>query len=98
MLSRILKPRRALAHGEPVAEVISVGIPGQDGLAQASLFDTMRRAGEQANLTEEEVECLAVEAVRAVRAEDSAQGRCGQSSTRTYWLGAISRGVGCRAE
>src|SRR5882762_8471518 len=54
-------------HGEPVAAVVPMRIYQQWKRRRESLFATLRRGAERANLSEEEANALAAKAVRAVR-------------------------------
>jgi prevent-host-death family protein len=56
-------------HGEPVAAVVPMRIYEQWKRRRESLFATLRRGAERANLSEEEANALAAEAVRAVRSQ-----------------------------
>jgi prevent-host-death family protein len=54
-------------HGEPVAAVVPMRIYQQWKRRREALFAKLRLAAERANLSEEEANALAAEAVRAVR-------------------------------
>ena len=54
-------------HGEPVAAVVPMEVYQQWKMSRETFFATARAAAEQANLSEEEADALAAEAVRAVR-------------------------------
>ncbi len=55
-------------HGEPVAVVVPLHVYEQWQRSRQSFFDKMRVAAERANMSPEEADALAEEAVRAVRA------------------------------
>jgi prevent-host-death family protein len=55
-------------HGEPVAAVVPIDVYNQWKRSRAEFFERMRRAAEQADLSPEEADQLAAEAVMAVRA------------------------------
>lgn len=55
-------------HGEPVAAVVPIEVYEQWKRARNKFFDRLRAASEQSNLTPEEADHLANEAVEAIRA------------------------------
>ncbi len=58
-------------HGEPVAAVVPIEVYEQWKRSRTAFFDRIRAASERANLSPEEAEALAEEAVRAVRSAES---------------------------
>ncbi|HEV2107693.1 MAG TPA: hypothetical protein VGR16_05475 [Thermomicrobiales bacterium] len=56
-------------HGEPVAEVVPVGVSERSGQKRRELFALMDKAAANAGLSPEEADRVAEEAVTAVRAE-----------------------------
>ena len=56
-------------HGEPVAAVVPIAVYEQWKKARDAFFDRLRAASERANMSPEEADELASEAVKAVRAE-----------------------------
>ncbi|MBI3943582.1 MAG: type II toxin-antitoxin system Phd/YefM family antitoxin [Chloroflexi bacterium] len=54
-------------HGEPVAAVVPIEVYEQWKQARSAFFDKIRAASERANLSAEEAETLAAEAVEAIR-------------------------------
>ena len=56
-------------HGEPVAAVVPIEVYEQWKRARAEFFDGIRQAAERANMSPQEAERLADEAVRAIRSE-----------------------------
>ena len=60
-------------HGEPVAAVVPIEIYEEWKRSRAAFFEIMERAARQANLTPEEADALAEEAVQAVRREAAAR-------------------------
>lgn len=61
------------SHGEPVAEVVPLPLKDAGAEVRRQLFAIMRQAGERSNLSPEEAERVALEAVEAVRTEQAAQ-------------------------
>ena len=59
-------------HGEPIAVVIPMDVYNQWKRLRSELFGRMREASERANLSAEEADDLAAEAVAAVRASQPA--------------------------
>lgn len=59
-------------HGEPIAAVVPIDVYNQWKRSRSDFFDRMRRVSEQANLSPEEADQLAADAVKAVRAADQA--------------------------
>lgn len=57
-------------HGEPVAVVVPIKVYQQWKQNRSALFDAMRRTQQKANLSEEEAEKLAEEAVHVIRSTD----------------------------
>ena len=55
-------------HGEPVAAVVPVEVYEQWKRSRSRLFEQLRRAQENANLSPQEADALADEAVQAARA------------------------------
>jgi len=55
-------------HGEPVAAVVPVELYEQWKRSRSRLFEQLRRAQENANLSPQEADALANEAVKAARA------------------------------
>ncbi len=55
--------------GEPVAAVVPMAVYERLKQTRTDGFDLMRKAAERANMSEEEADALALEAVAAVRAE-----------------------------
>ncbi len=55
-------------HGEAVAAVVPIEVYEQWKQGRAAFFNKIRAAGEHANLTPEEADALAEQAVQAVRA------------------------------
>ncbi len=58
-------------NGQPIAVVVPIDVYHQWKRSRAESFDRMRQVSEQANLSPEEADRLADEAVRAVRTTDS---------------------------
>jgi prevent-host-death family protein len=58
-------------HGEPIAAVVPIDVYNQWKRSRSEFFERMRRASERANLSPEEADQLAAEAVKAIRAQDS---------------------------
>jgi prevent-host-death family protein len=56
-------------QGQPIAAVVPIGVYNQWKRAKADFFERMGQAGSRANLTAEEADRLAAEAIAAVRAE-----------------------------
>jgi prevent-host-death family protein len=56
-------------HGEAVAAVIPIEVYRQWQRRRQAFFDQMRQTAEQSNLSEQEAELLAEEAVQAVRSQ-----------------------------
>lgn len=54
--------------GEPVAAVVPIDVYNQWKRSRGELFDHIRQVSERADLTPEEADQLAADAVRAVRA------------------------------
>ncbi|MBI2955029.1 MAG: type II toxin-antitoxin system Phd/YefM family antitoxin [Chloroflexi bacterium] len=54
-------------HGEPVAAVVPIEVYRQWKRERSAFFETLRTTQQHVNLTAEEVESLANEAVKAVR-------------------------------
>jgi prevent-host-death family protein len=54
-------------HGEPVAAVVPVAVYEQWKHSRNRFFEQLRRAQENANLSPEEADALADEAVQAIR-------------------------------
>ena len=59
-------------HGEPIAAVVPIDVYNQWKRSRAEFFDRMRQASERADLTPEEADQLAADALAAVRASQSA--------------------------
>lgn len=59
-------------HGQAVAAVVPIEVYNQWKRSRADFFARMRRAAELADLTPEDADALAAEAVKAVRAADPA--------------------------
>lgn len=57
-------------HGEPIAAVVPIEVYNQWKRSRSEFFERMRRAAERANLSAEEADHLALDAVRAVRQQD----------------------------
>jgi prevent-host-death family protein len=57
-------------HGEPIAAVVPIDVYNQWKRSRAEFFERMRRAAEQANLSLDDADQLAAEAVTAIRAAD----------------------------
>jgi prevent-host-death family protein len=57
-------------HGQPVAVVVPLSVYEQWKRSREAFFDQMEAAGRRANLTPEEADAAADEAVAAVRAEN----------------------------
>src|SRR5215212_2632310 len=57
-------------HGEPIAAVVPIDVYNQWKRSRSEFFDRMRQASERADLSAEEADQLAAEAVKAVRASD----------------------------
>ena len=55
-------------HGEPIAAVVPIDVYNQWKRSRAEFFDRMRQASERADLTPEDADQLAAEAIAAVRA------------------------------
>lgn len=55
-------------HGEPLAAVVPIEVYEQWKRARESFFEKLQKAAQQANLSPEEADKLAQEAVAAVRA------------------------------
>ena len=55
-------------HGEPLAAVVPMEVYEQWKRGRERFFETLQRAARQANLSPEEADALAAEAVAAVRA------------------------------
>ena len=58
-------------HGEPIAALVPIDVYNQWKRSRAAFFDRMRAAAERANLTPDEADDLAAEAINAVRATAS---------------------------
>ena len=58
-------------HGEPVAAVVPVEAYEQWKRSRSRLFEQLRRSQENANLSPEEADALAEEAVEAARAQET---------------------------
>lgn len=58
-------------HGEPVAAVVPIEVYEQWQQQRSAFFKRWRQAAETANLTPEEAEALAREAVQAVRRDQA---------------------------
>lgn len=57
-------------NGQPVAAVVPIDVYNQWKRSRADFFERIRKASEQANLTPEEADQFAAEAVQAVRSSD----------------------------
>ena len=62
-------------HGEPVAVVVPVTVYKQWKENRATLFDSMRKAQQRADLTPQEAQSLAQEAVEVTRARNRDEDR-----------------------
>lgn len=65
-------------HGEPVAAVVPLRLYEQWKRERNNFFALLHKAQQNANLSEEEAEALALEAVAAVRAERRAERRAAE--------------------
>lgn len=54
-------------HGQPVAAVVPIGVYEQWKKNRAFFFEELRKAQEQADLSAEEADAVAQEAVQAIR-------------------------------
>lgn len=55
-------------HGEPIAAVVPIDVYNQWKRSRAEFFDRMRQAADRADLTPDDADQLAAEAIAAVRA------------------------------
>lgn len=62
-------------HGEPVAVVVPLTVYKQWKQNRATLFDSLRKAQQQSDLTPQEAESLAREAVEVIRARNRDEDR-----------------------
>lgn len=58
-------------HGEPVAAVVPIDVYNQWKRSREQFFERMSRASERANLSPEEADQLAADAVKAVRGAET---------------------------
>jgi prevent-host-death family protein len=58
-------------NGQPVAAVVPIDVYNQWKRSRAEFFERMRQASEHANMTPDEADQLAAEAIAAVRASRS---------------------------
>src|SRR4051794_34148680 len=57
-------------HGEPIAAVVPIAVYDQWKRSRSEFFERMRRASDRANLSPEEADQLAADAVAEIRAAD----------------------------
>ncbi len=80
-------------HGEPVAVVVPLEVYEQWKRSRSRLFEQMRRAQENADLSPEETDALAEEAVKAARAKRAPATKAARSATKAAPRGLPAQGA-----